>query len=410
MAGRPGIHPVFVAVNRMTLLPWDYGVRNLLRRPLRTALTALGLALVVVLMLLVVAFVRGLDHSLRRSGDPDVILIHNANAAENIDNSSVSDEVAVVARAEFAPHLMHFAGQAAVSPELSLAVRVGLPDSEASRLGVLRGVDWSRVFLVRRSVQLVEGRLPRRDELIVGQLAAAKLGLPPEALRPGQQLLIEGRPWTVAGRFAAAGALFDAEIWCGLDDLKPAVKRPNDVSIVALRLDPRGDRVRQDGAVDYFCRHRRPDLELMGSREAEYYATLRQHYSHIRALVWLIVVMVGLAGACGAVNTMYAAVNARVREFAALQAVGFSRRAIALSLVQESLLLSAAATLAATALALALFNGSAVRFTMGAFTLHLDRPTLAAGCLAGLACGLFGAIPPTIRALRMPVSDALKAV
>lgn len=394
----------------MTLLPWDYGVRNLLRRPVRTILTALGLTLVVFLMLLVVAFVRGLDLSLNRSGDADVVLLHNANAAENIDNSSVSDEVAVVARAEFAPHLMHIAGQAAVSPELSLAARIGLPGGDVKRLGVLRGVDWSRVFLVRRSVQLVDGRLPRRDEIIVGQLAAAKLGLAPERLASGAQLLIEGRPWTVAGRFTAAGALFDAEIWCGLDDLKPAIKRPNDVSIVAMRLDPRGDRARQDGAVDYFCRHRRPDLELMGSREAEYYAALRQHYSHIRALVWLIVVLVGLAGACGAVNTMYAAVAARTREFAALQAVGFSRRAIAISLIQESVLLAAAATLAATALALALFNGSAVRFTMGAFTLQLDRAALAVGCLAGLACGLFGAIPPAVRALRLPVADALKAV
>ena len=43
----------------MKLLPWDYGVRNLLRRPLRTLLTALGLALVIFLLFLVVGFVRG---------------------------------------------------------------------------------------------------------------------------------------------------------------------------------------------------------------------------------------------------------------------------------------------------------------------------------------------------------------
>ena len=54
----------------MRLLPWDYGVRNLARRPVRTALTALGLALVVFLLLLVVGFVRGLELSLQQSGDP----------------------------------------------------------------------------------------------------------------------------------------------------------------------------------------------------------------------------------------------------------------------------------------------------------------------------------------------------
>ena len=60
-------------------------LRNLGRRPVRTALTALGLALVVFLLLLVVGFVRGLELSLQQSGDPEVVLLHNANAAENLE-------------------------------------------------------------------------------------------------------------------------------------------------------------------------------------------------------------------------------------------------------------------------------------------------------------------------------------
>ena len=123
-----------------------------------------------------------------------------------------------------------------------------------------------------------------------------------------------------------------------------------------------------------------------------------------------VVGLVAVAGACGAANTMYAAVAGRVREFAALQAVGFPRRAIAVSLVQESVILAAGATLAATGLALAVMQGAAVRFTMGAFTLQLDRTALLVGCAAGLALGVFGAVPPAVRAFRMPIPDALKAV
>jgi ABC-type antimicrobial peptide transport system permease subunit len=130
----------------------------------------------------------------------------------------------------------------------------------------------------------------------------------------------------------------------------------------------------------------------------------------MRTLGWLLVGLVAVAGACGAVNTMYAAVAGRVREFAALQAVGFPRRAIAASLVQESVILSAAATLLASGLALALVQGVAVRFTMGAFTLQLDRTALLIGCGAGLALGVFGAVPPAVRAFRLPIADALKAV
>jgi ABC-type antimicrobial peptide transport system permease subunit len=394
----------------MRLLPWDYGVRNLGRRPVRTALTALGLALVVFLLLLVVGFVRGLELSLQQSGDAEVVLLHNANAAENLENSSVADEVPALARTEFASHLVKYGDTAAVSPELTVAGRVGAGDGGKPALAVFRGVDLDRVFLVRRQVALVEGNLPGPGEVMVGRLVPAKLGVGEADVAVGRSITIEGKPWRVSGRFAAPGTLLEAEVWCRLPDLKSAMNRVSDVSVVAMRFDPAGDPARQMGYVDYFCRNRRPDLELMGSREAEYYASLQKHYAPMRSLAWLLVGLVAVAGACGAANTMYAAVAGRVREFAALQAIGFPRRAIALSLMQESVILAAGATLAAAALALLLAQGVAVRFTMGAFTLQIDRTALLVGCAAGLGLGVFGAIPPAIRAFRMPIPDALKAV
>jgi putative ABC transport system permease protein len=395
----------------MRLLPWDYGVRNLARRPVRTLLTGLGLALVVFLLLLVVGFVRGLELSLQQSGDPEVVLLHNANSAENLENSSISDEVPALARTEFAAHLVRYGETPAVSPELSIAGRVELADvGGQGPLAVLRGVDFDRVFLVRRQVALVEGALPGPGEVLVGRLAHTKLGMGARDLGVGRSITVEGRPWRVSGRFAAPGTLLEAEVWYRLDDLKTAMKRPNDVSVVAMRFDPDGDPARQMGYVDYFCRNRRPDLELMGSREAHYYASLRKHYAPMRVLAWLLVGLVAAAGGCGAVNTMYAAVSGRVREFAALQAIGFPRRAITVSLLQESVVLAAGATLAAAALALLLAQGLAVRFTMGAFALQIDRTALLVGCAAGLGLGVFGAIPPAVRAFRMPIPDALKAV
>jgi ABC-type antimicrobial peptide transport system permease subunit len=393
----------------MHLLPWDYGVRNLGRRPVRTALTAFGLALVVFLLLLVVGFVRGMELSLQQSGDAQVVLLHNANSAENLENSSISDEVATLARTEFAAHLVKYGDSAAVSSELTTAGRVRVGEG-ASTLAVFRGVEFDRVFLVRRQVVLIDGSFPGPGEVLVGRLVPAKLGVRAADVAVGQTINIEGKPWRISGRFAAPGTLLEAEIWCRLGDLKSAMNRPNDVSVVAMRFDPAGNASKQMGYVEYFCRNRRPDLELMGSRESEYYASLQKHYSPMRSLAWVLVALVAIAGGCGAANTMYAAVAGRIREFAALQAIGFSRRAIALSLLQESVILAAGATLVASALALLLVQGVAIRFTMGAFTLQIDRVALLVGCAAGLGLGVFGAIPPAIRAFRMPIPDALKAV
>jgi ABC-type antimicrobial peptide transport system permease subunit len=107
---------------------------------------------------------------------------------------------------------------------------------------------------------------------------------------------------------------------------------------------------------------------------------------------------------------MYGSVVGRVRELASLQTIGFVRRAILLSLIQEGVVLAAAASLLATLVAVLIVNESAVRFTMGAFALRIDETAVLIGCGVGLLLGVIGAIPPAIRALRMPVIDALRTM
>jgi len=77
--------------------------------------------------------------------------------------------------------------------------------------------------------------------------------------------------------------------------------------------------------------------------------------------------------------------------------------------VQESVLAAAAGTLIAAAIGLALLDGAAVKFSMGAFGLQMDAVTLAIGLVSGLTLGIVGALPPAARCLRMPITQALKA-
>jgi ABC-type antimicrobial peptide transport system permease subunit len=80
------------------------------------------------------------------------------------------------------------------------------------------------------------------------------------------------------------------------------------------------------------------------------------------------------------------------------------------SLIQEGVLLAAGASLLAALIALVFINGASVRFTMGAFALRIDSTAILIGCGVGLLLGFFGAIPPILRALRMPVVDGLKSI
>jgi ABC-type lipoprotein release transport system permease subunit len=361
-----------------------------------------GLTLVVLLVFVVVGFIRGLEASLDVSGDPRVVLVHSLGASENVENSSVAARTAPLLSASLGGIQRRY-GTPCVSPEVYLGTQVATENDASVSLGLVRGVT-SSALLVRRQVQILEGRWPGPGEILVGRLAATKLGRSSEALTISRAVTFEGRAWKVSGRFAALGSALESELWCPLDDLQQAMKR-QDLSLVGVRLAPGAS----FGDVDEFCKER-IDLELQATTESEYYAALQRHYGPVRALAWTLVCLVAGAGVFAGLNTMYGAVVGRVRELATLQTLGYVRRAIALSLIQEATLLAAAASLLAAVIALGLVNGVAVRFTMGAFALRIDSVAVTVACGTGLLLGVVGAIPPAVRAMRLPIAEGLKAV
>lgn len=384
------------------LLPWEYGIRNLMRRPSRTALTLLALTLVVFLIFVVVAFIRGLEKSLAVSGDRNVVLVYAVSAEANIENSSIAARTPDLLAASL-PGVQQRYGVRAVSPELYLGTRVQIGESDKGGLGIVRGIT-SVTPLVRRQVRLTSGKWPGAGELIVGRLVATKLGCSAADLQIGKALTFEKRTWIISGQFAAGGSAFESEVWCSLPEFQQATKR-QDLSLVALSLQPGTN----SGEVELFCKER-TDLELQAVSETAYYAALQKHYKPMRMLAWVIVWLVSAAGVFAGLNMMYGSVAGRIREIATLQAVGYRRRAVLISLIQEGGLLAAAAALLASGLALTIVNGAAVRFTMGAFELQVDSTALFIGSSIGLLLGILGAIPPAIKALRQPIVQSLKAV
>ena len=386
---------------RLRLLPWDYGIRNLGRRPVRSLLTLLALATVVLLMLVVVGFIRGLEDSLAVSGDPDVVLVYSLGAEENIENSAIAAQTAGVLAASF-EGIRERAGVAYLSPELYFGTRIA-PEGKPPALGLVRGVT-PAAALVRRNVRLVAGDWPGPGEVMAGRLAHAKLGVGEAELAVGKSVKFEGRSWRVSGRFSAGGSAFDSELWCRLPDLQSALSR-QDLGLIALTL-AEGTAAAE---VDLFVKERK-DLELQATPEVGYYASMQKHYRPVRILAWTVVWLVAFAGSFAGLNMMYGSVAGRIREIAALQAIGYRRRAVLLSLIQEGAVLAAAGSLLAGLAALLLLNGLAVRFTMGAFALRVDGAALLIGCGVGLLLGAAGAVPPAIKALRRPVAESLKAI
>ena len=384
------------------LLPWDYGVRNLFRRPSRTALTLGGLSIVVLLVLVVVGFIRGLEASLAATGNENVMLVYAISSGSDIENSAIPGRTPALLSASVAGVRQRH-GVKYVSPELYLGTRMSVDGGTKEGLGLVRGVTTSAP-LVRQQVQIIEGAWPGPGEVLVGRLTHSKLGCSKESLAIGQPIEFDGRKWTISGTFAAGGAAYESEVWCPLADLQTALKR-QDLSLVAVAMDTK------DAAadVDLFCRER-IDLELKSVSEVAYYADLQKHYKPVRMLGWVVVCLVAGSGVFAGLNTMYGAVVGRIRELATLQAIGYRRRAILLTLVQEATLLSCAGALVACLIGLLFINGTAIRFTMGAFMLRVDSVGIAIACGTAVILGIVGALPPAAKAMRLPVVEAIKAI
>jgi putative ABC transport system permease protein len=387
----------------MNLLPLEYAVRNLGRAPLRLVASVTGAALVVALVLAAGGFVRGMEHSLSVSGARDNVILLGAGSEESVERSQIGLSAASLVAASI-PGLRTRLGVPYVSPEVHMALLVRSDRDDPRELnGVFRGVT-SAAYLVHPQVRVVEGRAPQAGqyELMVGSLSATRLGVAREAVAVGRSLWFDNRAWTITGRFEAPNTVMDAEIWVPMADLQIATRRESTISCVILTLD-----TAEYEDVAAFAAQRL-DLELRAVREADYYAGLLKFYRPVRGMVWATAILIALGGLFGGLNTMYAAFAARVRELGTLQTLGFSRTAIVVSFLQESLLATSAGGLVAAFFCVLLLNGVAVKFSMGAFALILDAPVLIGGLTAGAALAIVGIIPPLWRCLRLPIVESLR--
>lgn len=375
------------------LLPFGYVLRNLLRRRARTLATIAGIAATTLLVIAMQAFALGMRQAGAAGARSDVVFLLGISAEVDLVRSVVPRGSAETA-ATSVPGVLTVDGRRAASVELHIATRNG------DRVGLLRGVT-EAAYLVHERVQMVAGREPRGPfELAVGTLAHTRMGLPASDFQVGRTLRLEHRDFTIVGRFAAPGTIYEAEMWARLPDAMLATKR-EDVSCIVLRLatpDALAD-------VQTFA-GRRLDLEIAAVPETDLMRELARSLGPIATLAQWLAVLAVAAGAFACANTMFAAVLARTRELATLRSLGWSPTALAISLVQESALVALAGGALGSLLALAI-GAVSLRYPMGALTLEPDAQSRLLGLGAALASGLLGGIVPAMRAVRLPLVEAL---
>ncbi len=381
------------------MLPFTYAVRNLFRSKTRLLQTIGGSAVVVLLVMASVAINHGMKRVLSASGSDRNIILVGAGSEESIQRSEVAERTAGIAESGIIG-ISESLGVRAVSSEIHYMNFLNLPDGRRSQ-GVLRGVT-PQALRVHPEVRLIEGAFPGAGEVMTGRLAWRKLGWKESDLKLGATLTLDNQSLKISGTFAAPGTVLESEIWANLGDLRVLAKRET-LSCVVIRLDDPAD----FAEADLFAKQRL-DLELSALRESDYYDRLSAFFKPLRAMTWITAGLIAAGALFGGINTLYAAFASRVREMATLQAIGFGRGALLVSLIQESTLACLTGALLSSVFAVTLLDGRTLPFSIGAFTLEITPVVAITGILTGLLLGLLGALPPAFRCLKPPLPTALR--
>ena len=390
-------------------LPLYYNWRNLLRRKLSTSLTFVVVAAVVLVLSVLLSFAAGIRESLDASGSPRNVLVLKPGATAESTSMILPDEVGRLVQT---PGVARDAdGQLLISREL--CVQTTIPrrgrggDGEGNPANVaVRGVD-DIVFAVHDNVHVVEGRAPQAGamEAIVGKAARERYA----NLTIGRDIQLgrsSNRSYKIVGVFEAAGGALESEIWAPRTLISDTYNRRFESSVV-LRL---ADGASSKEAIDYITS---PAVQLDARLETKYYDELATKTREIVTLTSILVSIMAIGAIFAVANTMFAAVDGRRREIAMLRTLGFTKPAIVLAFIVESLLICVAACVAGLSVS-SLVNGSRqdylsdTTWTVFAYELRITWGILVTAFSLAVVVGVGGAITPALRASRMRVIEALR--
>ena len=385
-------------------IPISYNLRSMLGRPVSTALTALGIGLVVAVFVGMLALANGFAAALTRTGSDDTILVLRKGADSEL-SSSLDRGTASILTAS--PHIGRTAeGRQAVSAESYIVVPLGrIGDTTKLANVVVRGVS-DQAWTVRSNVALVDGARPGsgQNEICVGQKLVGRF--PGTGI--GESIRYAGQSWKVTCHFSAGGSAFESEIWGPSERIMPAMRRDAFSSLSFRLADP--------AAFDEAKRSLEADKRMTVDvyRESEFYAKQSEMLGNmLRILAIMITTIMAVGAIFGAVNTMYAAVAARSPEIAVLLTLGFKPRSILASFIAESALIAAIGGVIGCLLALPM-NGIVTSttnwasFSEIAFAFRITPGLLLAGVVFAVIMGMLGGFFPARRASKMAVVQGIR--
>lgn len=387
-------------------IPLKYILRSAVSRRLTTVITMLGIALVVFVFTAVLMMANGVQKTLRSTGSDDNMIVVRKAAMSEIMSILDRDAAGIVVSM---PQVARFPdGRPMSSKEVVVIINLNKLGGEGISNVTVRGVE-EAAFQLRPQVRMIEGRMFRwgAREVIAGAGITNRF----VGAQIGEKVKFGGDIWTVVGIFDSAGSGFDSELWGDLNQIADAFKRAS-FSTVTMRLKNPDD---FDAVLSAFAGDNRLQY-FVPKREKKFFEEQSEMMAtFIRILGIFITVIFSTGAMIGAMITMYGSVANRTVEIGTMRALGFYRRSIMLAFLIESIVLSVGGGAIGLGLAsvLQFFTISTLNFgsfSELAFSFALSPQIIAQALGFSLLMGLLGGFLPSVRAARLNIIQALRAV
>jgi len=363
--------------------------KNLMRRPTRSLLTLVGIAIGVAAVVALTSIAWGFEASWERAytargTDLVVTKVTSQSPMPTPFDESKKAELLQLPQVRNADGL--------------LSDLVSIEDSPTMLV-----FGWERGGFLWDHLHLVRGRWPKDDEervVVVGVVAS-------DILKKdiGSTVAIETGDYTVCGIFESGALVENGSVVMALPQLQRITENVGKVNFLNLRLAP-GTTPQELEALRATIKGRYPGFNAFTAGEVAQNNTAIQV---AKAMSWATSLLALLVGAVGVMNTVLMSIFERTHEIGILRAIGWRRSRIMRLILCESVALSALGGGAGIVLGFAAVKVlQAMPFMRGKIEGEVSLALFGIAFAVALGLGVLGGLYPAYRGSRLDPTEALR--
>ena len=366
-------------------------LKNIFRRPTRSALTVTGVAVAVGAVVALVGIARGFEKSLRAvyEGRGVDLMVVRAGSIQRF--SSVLDQ-------SLGEKIRRLAGVRDVFP--GLVDVVSFEDFDLFGV-VIQGMRLDSGPLM--DMNMVAGRRIEPDDtraVMLGQVLARNL----EKRIDDTLEVIEGEPYRVVGIYQSFNVFENGSMIMAIHELQRLMGRQGEVTHFMVSTEHNDKETLQRLAEQ--IKALAPALESLPTGE---YIDTAVEIRMARAIAWLTSTIALVIGTIGMINTMLTAIFERTRELAVMRAIGWGKLRVIKLVLLESVVLGLTGAVVGTLLAIGLTQvlsrmPASERLIAG----DIAPAVVLQGFVIAIVVGVAGGIYPAYRAAQLLPTEGLR--